>query len=268
LIIASIFYLTPIYLLIITGLKSFKEIGPETMWNLPKGFYLDSFYQALIGDNLSGKTGLINNFKNSLILVIPGTIISSFVGSINGYILSKWKFKYSELIFVFILFGMFIPYQSILIPLVQVLQKVGLYGSISGLVVIHIIYGIPITTLIFRNYYNSIPYELIEAGRIDGTSVFNAYYYLILPISIPAFVVVAMWQFTTIWNEFLFATVVTSNPKTQPVTVALNNLAGSHIVEWNVQMAGAFLVALPTLLLYVILQKYFIKGLLSGSLKE
>jgi glucose/mannose transport system permease protein len=168
---------------------------------------------------------------------------------------------------------MFIPYQSVLIPLVQFLQWVGntlsvrLYGTLTGLALVHIVYGIPITTLIFRNYYAGVPTDMIEAGRIDGAGLFGIYRHIVLPLSIPGFVVVMIWQFTAVWNEFLFAVTITNNPARQPITVALQNLAGSQIVEWNVQMAGALLAAMPTLLVYVFLGRYFLRGLLAGALK-
>jgi glucose/mannose transport system permease protein len=162
---------------------------------------------------------------------------------------------------------MFIPYQSILIPLVRFMQSIGLYGSIPGLILVHVIYGIPITTLIFRNYYAAIPTELVEAAKIDGAGILHMYWWVLFPLSIPGFVVVAIWQFTSIWNDFLFGVIVTSRPSVQPITVALNNMAGSYIVEWNVQMAGALLTALPTLLVYIVLGRFFMRGLLAGSLK-
>jgi glucose/mannose transport system permease protein len=204
---------------------------------------------------------------NSVYLALPATILSSGLGSLNGYVLAKWKFKGSDILFPLLLFGMFIPYQSILIPLVQVLQKLHLYGSIPGLIFVHVVYGIPITTLIFRNYYAAIPTELLEAAKIDGAGILTIYRRVLFPLSVPGFVVVAIWQFTSVWNDFLFGVIVTSRPAVQPITVALNNMAGSYIVEWNVQMAGALLAALPTLLVYICLGRYFIRGLLAGSLK-
>jgi glucose/mannose transport system permease protein len=161
---------------------------------------------------------------------------------------------------------MFIPYQSILIPLVRFMQTINLYGGIPGLILVHVIYGIPITTLIFRNYYASVPNEVLQAGRIDGADFLGIYRWIMFPLSVPGFVVVFIWQFTSIWNEFLFAIVLT-NPSEWPITVALNNLAGSQIVEWNVQMAGALLAALPTLLIYIFLGRYFLRGLMAGALK-
>ncbi len=200
-------------------------------------------------------------------LTVPATLISAMLGSMNGYVLAKWKFRGADVLFPAILFGMFIPYQAILIPLVQTMRLLGLYGTIPGLIFVHVVYGIPITTLIFRNYYAGIPTELVEAARIDGAGILGVYRYVLFPISLPGFIVVIIWQFTSIWNEFLFAIVLMSNPQVQPITVALNNLAGSFSVQWNIQMAGALLAALPTLLLYIFLGRYFLRGLLAGSLK-
>ena len=276
LVLASAFYLLPIYVLVVTGLKPYAEAGLAQMWRLPLSPSLDSFRQAY--------AQLAPHLANSLALTIPATLLSALLGSLNGYILSKWRFRGADLIFTLILFGMFIPYQSILIPLVRTLQRVnqvaallgvpaGLswlvpaYGSIPGLAFVHIVYGIPITTLIFRNYYATVPEELTEAAKVDGAGLLGIYRLVLLPVSMPAFAVVLIWQFTSIWNEFLFAVVLTQNPEVRPITVALYNLAGSYIVEWNVQMAGALLAALPTLLVYIFLGRYFLRGLLAGALK-
>jgi glucose/mannose transport system permease protein len=268
----AIAYLIPVYMLIATGMKSFAEVSLQTMWNPPAGLHFDSFAKAWYGSKQEGFRGLNNNFLNSVYLTVPATILSAMVGSINGYVLAKWKFRGSDVLFPLMLFGMFIPYQSILIPLVQVLSKIpwftgSLFGTIPGLILVHVVYGIPITTLIFRNYYAAVPTELVEAGRIDGANIFSIYRHILFPLSVPGFVVVMIWQFTSIWNDFLFAVTVTSSPDVQPVTVGLNNLAGSYIVEWNVQMAGALLTALPTLAVYIILGRFFMRGLLAGSLK-
>lgn len=298
LVLAALFFLMPIYMLLITGFKSYQEVSMATMWNFPKSFSLQSFLSAWAGSVAEGYRGLSGNFLNSVMLTVPAALTSAMVGSINGYVLSKWKFKGSNVIFALMLFGMFIPYQSILIPLVRVLQWItrftgpiiasiqGVggegplsavmywlgefipgYGTIGGLIMVHVIYGIPIATLTFRNYYAGISTELIEAAMMDGDGMMGVYRHILFPISMPAFVVVLIWQFTSIWNDFLFGVIVTSNPVVQPVTVALNNLAGSYIVEWNVQMAGSLMASLPTLLIYIFLSRYFIRGLMAGSLK-
>jgi glucose/mannose transport system permease protein len=255
----AIVYLLPVYLMVLTGLKSISQVDLKTMWSMPNnGLHIENF--------IAGYKQLAPNINNSLMMVIPEAILSSLLGSLNGYLLSKWKFRGSNLIFTLILFGMFIPYQSILIPLVKFMQSIKLYGDIPGLVLVHIIYGIPITTLIFRNYYAGIGTEILEAGRIDGASLMGLYRYIMFPLSAPSFAVVIIWQFTQAWNEFLFAVVLT-NQSHWPVTVALNNLAGSQLVQWNVLMAATLLAALPTLLVYVFLGRYFLRGLMAGALK-
>lgn len=255
----ALIYLLPIYLLLMTGLKPINEIDLKTMWNLPTGgIHFDNF--------IAGYQQLAPNLGNSFVMVIPEALLSALLGSLNGYLLAKWKFRGSNLIFTLILFGMFIPYQSILIPLVKFMQYIKLYGDLPGLVLVHIIYGIPITTLIFRNYYAGIGTEILEAGRIDGASLFGLYRYIMLPLSAPCFAVVIIWQFTQAWNEFLFAVILT-NQSHWPVTVALNNLAGSQLVQWNVLMAATLLAALPTLLVYIFLGRYFLRGLMAGALK-
>jgi len=251
-------FLLPVYVMLITGLKSFEEVSLARMWDLPSGIYFDNFVAAF--------RALRPNLVNSVILTVPAAIGSAVLGSFNGYVLSKWRFRGSETVFTLLLFGMFIPYQSILIPLVQFMQQINLYGGIPGLILVHIVYGIPITTLIFRNYYASVPTELIESSRIDGADLFRTYRHIMVPLSAPAFAVVLIWQFTNIWNEFLFAIVLT-RPESWPVTVALNNLAGSQIVEWNVQMSGALLAAAPTLLVYILLGRFFVQGLMAGAVK-
>lgn len=259
LVLISLFYLMPVYVMLVTSLKPLDEISLEQMWQLPTTPDFSSFGEAF------GR--LLPNLLNSFYLVIPATFFSALLGSLNGYVLSKWRFRGSEWVFTAILFGMFIPYQSILIPMIRFLQDAGLYNSIAGLIFVHVVYGIPITTLMFRNFYASVPLEVIESAKIDGAGVFRIYLYIMVPLSALGFVVVGIWQFTNIWNEFLFAVTITTSADQQPIMVALQNLSGSQIVQWNVQMAGALLAALPTLVVYVFLGKFFVRGLLAGSVK-
>lgn len=254
----TIFFLMPVYVILVTSLKPLDQVILSDMWKLPTSFDFSSYSIAF--------SKLAPNFLNTVYLVVPATILSALLGSLNGYVLSKWKFKGADTIFTLILFGMFIPYQSILIPMIQFLREIGLYNSIPGLVFVHVVYGIPITTLMFRNFYTSIPDEMIESAKIDGAGFLRIFQYIIIPLSLTGAVVVGIWQFTNIWNEFLFAVTITTAEQ-QPVMVALQNLSGSQIVQWNVQMAGAFLAALPTLLVYIFLGKYFVRGLLAGSVK-
>jgi len=258
LLIVAVFYLLPIYVMAVTAFKSFSEVSHTTPWQLPSMPTVEAFGNAF--------ATLAPSFFNSVLLVVPATLLSALLGSLNGYVLSKWRFRGADLVFTLLLFGMFIPYQSILLPLVLVLQKIELYGGIPGLILTHVVYGIPITTLIFRNYYAAIPTEVIEAARIDGASVLGIYRHIMFPISMPGFVVVLIWQFTSIWNEFLFAVTLTL-PDQWPITVALNGLAGSLLAHYEIQMAGALLAALPPLVIYIVLGRYFIRGLLAGALK-
>ena len=259
LVLLAMVFLLPAYTVIITSFKSPDQISMDTVWNLPNPWNWESFVEAW--------EAFAPNLLNSLSLVIPSTIISAMLGSLNGYVLSKWKFPGANILFPLMLFGMFIPYQSILIPLFQFLNSIGLYGSIPGLILVHVIYGIPITTLIFRNYYAEVPTEMVEAAAIDGAGFFGIYRHIIFPISMPGFVVVIIWQFTQAWNEFLFAVTLTSGTGNEPITVALSNLAGGRAVQWNLPMAGAIMAAVPTLLVYIFLGRYFIRGLLAGSVK-
>jgi glucose/mannose transport system permease protein len=256
---ATLFYLAPVYVMVINGLKDKSYMTLSGMWNLP--LYLNGGGFPMAWDALSP------NIWASLRMVIPATILSSLLGAVNGYLLSKWKFRGSDVIFTLILFGMFIPYQAILIPLIRTLDWVGIYGSWKGLVMVHVIYGIPITSLIFRNYFTNVPSELVEAARIDGAGIIQTFFQIMLPLSLPAFVVVGIFQFTNIWNDFLFGVTVVFRPADQPVTVALNNLNGTQSVDWTVVMAAAVLSALPTALVYIFLGRFFIRGLLAGSMK-
>ncbi len=262
----TVFYLLPVYVVVADSFKTLREVNTTSIWQPPSSINFGAWTSALTPP-LVGSGGIGAGLVNSVIMTVPAVVISSVWGSINGYLLTKWRFPGADLVFAFLLFGMFIPYQAILIPLVQFLEKLHLYGTLAGLALTHIIYGIPITTLIFRNYYSAIPTELVEAANVDGAGVVGAYVRVILPLSVPGFVVVGIWQFTSIWNEFLFGVTLTNDPNVQPVTVALQNLAGSFAALYNVQMAGAIITAIPTLLAFIFLGRYFIRGLLAGSLK-
>jgi len=268
LVLFALIFLVPVYVLLTSSLKTFAEVQDlSKMWSLPSGLDFESFRAAWSGIPEKGLRGLSRNLLNSVYLAIPATLISSLLGSLNGYVLSKWRFRGDTIVFFLMLFGMFIPYQSVLIPLTQTLAYIGLGGTLWGLILVHVVYGIPITTLIFRNYYAEVPTDLVEAARIDGAGILGVYWRVMFPLSLPGFVVVIIWQFTQIWNEFLFAVSILQKPELQPITVALRNLSGSQIKEWNMVMAGALIAALPTLLIYVILGRYFIRGLLAGSVK-
>ncbi len=254
----SLFYLIPVYVAFNTSLKSFEEVSKTSAFDLVRLPSLAAYLGAF--------AGLQKGIFNSLAMAIPATIISSLLGSLNGYVLAKWKFRGADTLFPAVLFGMFIPYQAILIPLFQFMSDIKLAGSIWGLILVHVVYGIPITSLIFRNFYATVPTSLIEAAKLDGASFFGIYRRVLFPLSTSSFVVVLIWQFTNIWNDFLFAVTLTS-PATQPVTVVLQGLGAGQISHYEIQMAGAIVAALPTLLLYVVLGRYFVQGVLAGSVK-
>jgi len=254
-----IIVLIPVYVLLVTSFKGQGDATPTRAWNLPQIWTTENWSAAW--------TALSPSIFRTVSMVLPAAIISSVLGSMNGFVLARWRFKHADLVFTLILFGMFIPYQAVMIPLLQLMNGIGVPAGIPSLIVLHVIYGLPITTLIFRNYYMSVPEELIEAARMDGAGMLRTYWSVVLPISVPSFVVVLIWQFTSAWNDFLFA-VFFSSSQNGPVTLALNNLAnGALLTNYGISMAGALLASLPTLLVYILLGKYFIGGLMSGSVK-
>ncbi len=257
--ILALFFLMPAYLAVVTALKMPVDINLPTAWEIPATLNWASFSQAM--DLLKP------NFVNSIVLTLCATAGSTVLGSLNGYVFSKWKFYGSEVVFTLFLFGMFIPYQVILIPLFQTLRAMDLYGGLPGLILAHIVYGLPITSLIFRNFYAQIPTALIESARLDGAEFFSIYFRIVFPLSVPGFVVTSLWQFTQIWNEFLWGICLTRH-EDNPITVGLAQLAGGQAVSWNLPMAGSILAAVPVLCIYIFLGRYFIRGLLAGSVKE
>jgi glucose/mannose transport system permease protein len=258
LIVGTVIFLLPIFVVLNTSFKNPATITLATTWRLPDQIYWQSYAEAI--DKFGPR------IWNSITLVTNSTILSAVIGSLNGYVLSKWRITGERILFPLILLGMFIPYQAILIPLFEFMRDVRLYGGIPGLIIIHTIYGLPITTLIFRNFYVDIPDEMLEAAAIDGAGFWDIYTRIVFPLSVSGFVVVIIWQFTQIWNEFLFAVTMTTGDS-EPITVGLAQLAGGEAVKWNLPMAGAVVAALPPIIVYVILSRYFIRGLLAGSLK-
>jgi glucose/mannose transport system permease protein len=255
----AVLVLTPVYILLVTSFKDVAETDPSHAWALPQN-WTTSAWKTAWGDL---RPNLLNSFK----LAIPATVLSVILGSLNGFVLSKWRFPGANLVFTFFLFGLFIPYQAVMIPMTLLFGHLHFPDGIPRLIFAHVVYGIPITALIFRNYYATIPDELMEAARMDRAGMLRTYWSVVLPISAPAFVVAAIWQFTSIWNDFLFAVFIISDPSQWPVTVALNNEAGSFVTPYNVQMSAALLASLPTLAVYIILGRYFMRGLMAGALK-
>ena len=264
-----IYYLLPLYVMLVNSLKPLSEITAGGMMSLPSDWTLEPWRQAWSEAQIGvAATGLRPYFLNSILMVVPAVALSTILGALNGYVLTKWTFRGSTLVFGLLLFGCFIPFQMVLIPMARMLGLMGLAGSVSGLVFVHLVYGIGFSTLYFRNYYAAFPTELVRAAQIDGAGFFTIFWRILLPSSGPIAVVCIIWQFTNIWNDFLFGASF-SDFDSQPMTVALNNLVNSStgVKEYNVHFAGAIMAALPTLLVYVVAGRYFVRGLMAGSVK-
>lgn len=258
--VSIVIVLIPVYVLIITSFKGVGDADPSRTWALPREWSTTNWAKAW--------TSLWPAVMRTFALVIPASLISAILGSANGYVLSKWRFPGSNVVFTLILFGMFLPYQAVMIPLMKIILSMNLPQGIPTLIFLHVVYGIPITTLIFRNYYETVPNELIEAATVDGAGMMRTYAQVVLPISIPSFVVVLIWQFTSAWNDFLFALFFGGGAQHGPVTLALNNLAnGAILTDYGMSMAGALIASFPTLVVYILLGKYFVGGLMAGSVK-
>ena len=269
LVLFALYYLMPLFVMIATSLKSLDEIRTGSLVALPREVTFDAWRTAWSGACTGIQCeGLRPYFWNSVLMVVPAVFISTLLGAMNGYVIAQWRFRGANLLFSLMLFGCFIPFQVVLLPMARMLGLLGLAGSIQGLVFVHVIYGIGFTTLFFRNYYVTIPAELVKAAKVDGAGFFRIFWSIFLPLSLPIIVVTVIWQFTQVWNDFLFG-VSFSEAGTQPITVALNNIVNSTtgVKEYNVDMAAAIIAGLPTLLVYVVAGKYFIRGLTAGSVK-
>ena len=264
-----LYYIAPLYVMLSTSFKSLDEIRTGNLLSLPQAVSLDAWRRAW-SSACTGTTceGLQPYFWNSIKMVIPAVAISTVVGAFNGYVFAHWRFRHSEILFTALLVGCFIPFQVVLLPMAGLLGKFGLANTTAGLVFVHVVYGTAFTTLFFRNYYVGVPEELIKAARIDGAGFFLIFRKVVLPISGPIFVVCVIWQFTQIWNDFLFGVVFASG-EAQPITVGLNNLVNTStgVKEHNVNMAAAIIAALPTLLVYLVAGRYFVRGLTAGAVK-
>lgn len=264
----ALFYLLPFFVMLVNSLKPLSEINGGNMLALPQNWTIEPWKSAWSTAQIGVEpTGLKPYFMNSILMVVPAVTISTVLGALNGYVLTKWRFRGDTILFGLMLFSCFIPFQIVLIPMATVLGKLGLAGSIPGLVLVHVVYGIGFTTLYFRNYYASFPTELVRAAMIDGAGFFRIFWRILLPVSGPIIVVSVIWQFTNVWNDFLFG--ASFGGTTQPMTVALNNLVQSStgVKEYNVHFAGAILAALPTLLVYIVAGRFFVRGLMAGSVK-
>ena len=269
LIVFALYYLLPLYVMVVNSLKPLDEIRQGDMLSLPQQWTIEPWLNAWSTAQIGVQpTGLRPYFLNSILMVVPAVFLSTLLGALNGYVLTKWTFRGANVIFGLMLLACFIPFQIVLIPMARILGMLGLAGTTAGLVMVHVIYGLGFTTLFFRNYYAAFPTELVRAAQIDGASFFQIFRRILLPSSGPIIVVTVIRQFTNIWNDFLFGASF-SDVDSTPMTVALNNLVSSStgVKEYNVHFAGAILAALPTLIVYIVSGRYFVRGLMAGAVK-
>ncbi|MBO9197780.1 carbohydrate ABC transporter permease [Rhizobium sp. 16-449-1b] len=281
----AIIYLMPLFVMLVTSFKTMDEIQNGNMLSLPAAPTLEPWFKAW-GETCVGLTcaGIKGYFWNSIKMVVPAVAISTILGALNGYVLTKWRFPGHTLVFGLMLFACFIPFQSVLLPMATILGSLGRFGNMLtndigmslgfgnptvNLVIVHVVYGLGFTTLFFRNYYEAFPTELVRAAQVDGASFFQIFRRIMLPNSLPIIVVTVIYQFTNIWNDFLFASAYAGTGESMPMTVALNNVVNTStgVVEYNVNMAAAMIAAMPTLLVYILAGRYFVRGLMAGAVK-
>nr|WP_275982255.1 carbohydrate ABC transporter permease [Frigidibacter sp. ROC022] len=269
LLLVSAYYLVPLYVMIVTSLKTMEEVRLGNVFSFPRDItfapWVKAWAEACTGLNCDG---LSRGFANSVWILVPSVLLSIIVASVNGYALANWKFKGADIFFTILIFGAFIPYQVMLYPVVIVLRELGVYGTRTGLVIVHTIFGMPILTLLFRNYFTSVPEEIFKAARVDGAGFWTIFLKIMMPMSLPIFVVAVILQVTGIWNDFLFGVVYTK-PDTYPMTVQLNNIVNSvqGTKEYNVNMAATILTGLVPLVVYFISGKLFVRGIAAGAVK-
>ncbi|WEO67097.1 carbohydrate ABC transporter permease [Rhizobium rhizogenes] len=267
--VAAVYYLLPLYVMIVTSLKGMPEIRMGNIFSPPLEItfepWVKAWATACTGLNCDG---LSRGFWNSVRITVPSTILSIAIATVNGYALANWRFKGADLFFSILVVGAFIPYQVMIYPIVIVLREIGIYGTLSGLILVHSIFGMPILTLLFRNYFASLPVELFKAARIDGAGFWQIFLRIMLPMSLPIFVVAMILQITGIWNDFLFGVVFT-RPEYYPMTVQLNNIVNSvqGVKEYNVNMAATILTGLVPLVVYFVSGRLFVRGIAAGAVK-
>ena len=269
LIVVAVYYLVPLYVMIVTSLKGMPEIRMGNIFSPPLEITFEpwakAWASACTGLNCDG---LSRGFWNSVRITVPSVLVSIAIASVNGYALANWRFKGANLFFTILIFGAFIPYQVMIYPIVIMLREMGLYTKLSGLVIVHSIFGMPILTLLFRNYFTSLPEELFKAARVDGAGFWGIYFRIMMPMSLPIFVVAVILQVTGIWNDFLFGAIY-SKPDNYPMTVQLNNIVNSvqGVKEYNVNMAATILTGLVPLTIYFVSGKLFVRGIAAGAVK-
>lgn len=261
LIILAIIFLVPVYGSLITSFKTVEEIMMGGFWKFPRYFTFEGYIEAWKMQNL-GKY-----FKNSVIITFSSVVGSIFLASLAAYPLARIRFKGEKFIFILFVAGLFLPPQIHLLPLFRLVNVLGIFDTYLALILTHIAFGQPICVFILRNFFINLPHEIDEAAKIDGCNDFSIYWRIILPLAKPALAVLVILQFTWIWNEFLWGLVLTQTDQARPLTLGLFNLQGMFTIEWNVQTAGAIIATIPTIIVFLALQRYFIKGITLGAVK-
>ncbi|KFC68195.1 ABC-type sugar transport system, permease component [Devosia sp. LC5] len=262
-------FIMPLAVMVLTSVRPLEEIRTAGIIGIPQHVTFDAWGTAWNEACIASVCeGLQPYFRNSLAIAVPATLLSTILGAVNGYALTKFRFRGADTLMVLIILGCFLPLQAVLIPAAQTLSSLGLANSVFGLILIYAVYGLPFTTLFFRNYYVAVPDEIVRAATMDGAGFWRIFTQIMLPISWPIFMVSVVFQFTGIWNEFLFG-VSFSTGASQTVTVALNNLVNTTfgVKQYNVDMAASLIAALPVLILYLFVGRFFVRGLTAGSVK-
>jgi glucose/mannose transport system permease protein len=266
---AALFFLLPLYVMVSTSLKTMDEIRLGNLFSWPAAASLDAWAMAWASACTGLECrGIRVGFWNSVAIAVPSTVISIFFGALNGYALAFWRVRWAEIFFGVLLFGAFIPYQVMMYPLVRAFATVGLFGTLPGIILIHTVFGMPIMTLLFRNYYAAVPGELFKAARIDGGGFWRIFFQLMLPMSVPMLIVAVILQMTNIWNDFILG-LVFAGRENLPMTVQLNNVINTTTGErlYNVNMAATILTSLVPLVIYLVSGRWFVRGITAGAVK-
>ena len=269
LVVAAVYYLLPLYVMVATSLKDLDQVREGNIFAIPLRASFDAWIKAW-NTACTGLycEGLKVGFWKSVQITVPSVLASIAIASVNGYALSYWRFRGSEVFFTILIIGSFIPYQVMLYPLVIITREMGIFGTLPGVIFIHSIFGMPILTLLFRNYFAALPVELFKAARVDGAGFWGIFFQIMLPMSIPILVVAVILQVTGIWNDFLFG-VIFAGTKNWPMTVQLNNIVNTTqgVKEHNVNMAATILTGLVPLTIYFVSGRYFVRGIAAGAVK-
>lgn len=257
----AVLFLLPTAGVLLSSVKTTRDISMGELWSLPQSLYLGNFVEVLSNPSVH------RYFLNTLLVTLPATAISIALGALAGYVFAKMPFKGSNALFLVIVSGMFFPPQVILVPLFRLFNGMGLIDTLWPVIIVHIALGIPICTLMMRNFFAQVPNALREAAIMEGANEWQILTQVVLPLSLPALAVLATLQFTWVWNDFLWPLIFTQSDDMRTIMIGIVNLKGQYSVAWGVQGALSLVASLPTLLVFLFFQRYFIKGMTMGAVK-